>query len=291
VSLSGVQGVDWSTRHNRYDNPTAPNDACGHKIADHWHGTNACYVLDRCRCEPCRTAARLYWHVRRQWAREFPYVDPPLVDADPVRAHVDRLVAAGMGRKRIAEVSGVPHGAIWKLMEGDPQRGSPPSVKVRRETAQAILDCPYTIADGARVDATEARAIIAELVARGWAKAEIARRVTGPDAYSLQVAKKGARTVQAGKLRALRALLIEPVPMRVHGPTGKLYQPKPGYRHRRIPANTPGVPPERQERPLRAAETPSRTYRDVTPLKANGKLLCRVCGKPLVAHSITQRCA
>lgn len=223
---------------NPYDAPTEPNEACHHKVATHYHGTHACYVLDRCRCVPCKNANRAYEKHRRAWAREFPYTDPPLVDAEPARRRVLDLVSQGMSLKRVAEVSGVPHGALSKLIYGiKGQR--PPNRRVRSETADKLLACPLDVADGARVDAAEAKAIVAELLARGWSKTAIAQRVVGPNAWGLQSVQYS--TVRAGTLRRLRELLYEEVPLRRHW-RGHMYEPRPDYEWRDIEPTTPGVP-------------------------------------------------
>lgn len=256
-----------------YDRPTFPNKTCEHKVAEHIHGTHACYVLDRCRCDDCRAATRRYENHRSKWAREFPYIEPPLIDAQPVRRRVKRLIDAGMGLKRIAEVSGVPHGAISKLIYGDYVTGRKPSRRVRRETAERLLGCPYDLGDGAKVDATEAKAIVTELVARGWAKRSIARRIgDNPNAGGLQ--SVNSPLVMAGTLRSLRLLLDEPVPLRRHGPTGKMYQPKTDHEWHHIPPSTPGVPGE--DAP--ASELPE--------FVGKGELRCDICGEPLAGHGI-----
>lgn len=228
-----------------YDRPTEPNAACAHKRVTHAHGTHACYVLDRCRCEPCKTANRSYERHRRQWAREFPYIPEPYVDADQARKLVDELRDRGLGLKRVAQVSGVAHGALWKLVYGVPGRG--PSKRCRRETVERLQEAleavtweEATVADGARVDATEARLIVKELVARGWAQSEIATRIAGAPRQSLQAVRKSSKQVQARTLRVLRELMCEPVPLRKH-PTGKLYQPKPKRPPRAVPRLVDGV--------------------------------------------------
>ena len=94
-------------------------------------------------------------------------------------------------------------------------------------------------ADGRNVPADEAWEIVAELRRRGWWDAEIGRRVTGPEARSLQM---GETQVYVSTLKALRQLLNEPVPARVHNPTGCTYTPNPDYEWDDIVASTPGVP-------------------------------------------------
>ena len=37
-----------------------PTRDCQCKRANHQHGTRTAYVVDRCRCDPCREAARIY---------------------------------------------------------------------------------------------------------------------------------------------------------------------------------------------------------------------------------------
>ncbi|HEY7822142.1 MAG TPA: hypothetical protein VIG24_04890 [Acidimicrobiia bacterium] len=256
------------------DRPTVPNDACQHKVATHLHGTRACYTLDGCRCDECQDARKRYDRHRARWTGEFPLTQSPYVDAEPVRRHLNRYIGHGMSTRRIAELTGVPNGAIGKLIYGIPKEGRPPSRQIRRENADRLLACPFDVADGARVDAREAKAIVAELVARGWAKAEIGRRLTGPQARSLQAVR--TETVTAGNLRALRRLLALAVPQRVHGPTGKLYTPQTDHRWRHIEPNTHGVPPD-PDAPAFLAQ-------------AKGKLRCGICDEPLATHPM-RRCA
>lgn len=215
------------------------NESCTHKVATHVHGTHACYVLDRCRCTDCTTARREYEQKRKQWTGPYPRILPPRVDAAPVRDHVHSLMEQGMGLKRIGKIAGVAHGAVSKLVYGDYLRGSPPSKTVTRINATKLLAVQLDLADGAQVDATEARLLIAELVARGWCKAEIGRRVHGPHAYALQAAR--GRKVFAGTLRTLRRLQDEPVPERRH-PRGSTYPVHTDHKWTRIPATTPGIP-------------------------------------------------
>lgn len=259
------------------DHPTTPNIACEHKEADHVHGTHACYVLDQCRCDDCRGANARY---ERGRALYLAGVKPhPYTDARPVRAHVRQLMDQGMGLKRIAEVSGVPHGALWKLVYGKKKKGrNRRSKKVRRDTARKLLSTRLDLADGAKVPAGEAWEIVDELLARGWWKAAIGRELAGPQALSLQLSKD---TVNVANLARLRELLYEPVPDRVHSPTGRRYQPKPSRPPRDIAFTTPGVP----------VPASARISEQVEGVGMAGKLTCAICGRPYLDHSITERCA
>lgn len=159
------------------------------------HGTYVKYVQDRCRCEPCRKANSAY-EKRRRRRKAYGGDHWPWVDARKARAHVLSLMPkggrgrrAGVGLKRIAEVSGVSHGALSKLVYGDRARGMPPSKKIRRGTEQRILAVdPEDAPDGGLVPAGPAWRQIDELGAFGIPKARIAREL-GRKAPALQLGK------------------------------------------------------------------------------------------------------
>lgn len=212
---------------------------CHHLFANHVCGTHARYVLDRCRCADCCRARAEYDRKRSRWDREFPLTDPPLVSSEPARAHVSSLMAQGMGQKRIAALAGVPASAVGTIIWGRHDRAG---LRIRRETSEALLAVSLDVADGAKVDGTEARSIVSELLARGWWAAEIGRAVHGPGARSLQLS---GELVFAGTLRILRRLLAEPVPLRKHNRTKQMFDPDTGHRDD-VEPTTPGVPaPER----------------------------------------------
>lgn len=177
------------------------------------HGTHACYVHgpDRahegrgCRCEPCRAANAAY---ERERARR---PEPPYVSASSARDHVAWLATQGVGLKTIAKASGVSHGALSKLVYGDPRSGRGPSKRIRPATRDAILAVmPTAVADGAKVPAAPVWADVTVLLERGWTKAAIARAIgqTGP---GLQL---GREYVAARNARAVKRLLGQPVPPR-----------------------------------------------------------------------------
>lgn len=93
------------------------------------HGpSRACYSAHRCRCDGCRDANVTY-ETRR--ARQKAYGTPTMVDATPVLKHVEDLSKAGLGKVRLAQLTGVSETAILKLKRG--------SKRVRKETADAIM--------------------------------------------------------------------------------------------------------------------------------------------------------
>jgi hypothetical protein len=149
---------------------------CLHKVAEHVHGTHACYVLDRCRCLPCAAANSQYENDR---SRRIAYGRGAYVDAGPARAHVLALRGQGMGLKQVAKVSGVPHGGLWKLVYGGPGQ-RPPSRRIRAATEQRLLAVRAeisTLAGGAIVDATGTHRRVQALVAVGWSQSKISARI------------------------------------------------------------------------------------------------------------------
>lgn len=103
------------------------------------------------------------------------------VDAEPARRHALSLRAAGMGRRRLSELSGVSDSVIHVLINGRPERGSPPSRRIAAANAHAILAVPMPdaalLAAGARVDITGTTRRLQALVAIGYTQAELARRL------------------------------------------------------------------------------------------------------------------
>lgn len=171
---------------------------CLHKVANHQHGTRACYVLDRCRCEPCSKAkseAETWRERQKAYGRYQKYVP-----AGPVREHIQTLRDAGMGLKQIARAAGLGTGTLSKIVygvykdtglgelnrKGQGELVRPPSRRVLRETAEKIyaIDPAWT---GGRVpiapgqpdpDGTPlARTHLRSLVALGWSMSELGRRL------------------------------------------------------------------------------------------------------------------
>jgi transcriptional regulator with XRE-family HTH domain len=151
---------------------------CHHKVARHEHGTHAAYVLDRCTCRPCRQANAAYEGRR---AKEKAYGRwRPYVDAGPARRHLRQLARQGLGPKRVAVLSGVPHGSLAKIVYGDPRRGMKPSKRIRPETEAAIMAVQVsldTLGSTVAVDATETRLRLRRLIAAGWSQSQLARRL------------------------------------------------------------------------------------------------------------------
>lgn len=132
------------------------------------HGTYACYGAG-CRRLECRAAKANYNQIREAAARDGePTTD--LVDATPVRAHAQRLRAAGMGWRQIAVTAGVANTTIRGLLHS-----TRPTLRVRPETAAAILGIETPrLAAQTLVDAARTWQLIHGLIAAGYPRAWIA---------------------------------------------------------------------------------------------------------------------
>lgn len=147
---------------------------CQHKHAQHVHGTHATYVLDACRCLPCSSANSAYEKRRARLHAYGRFND--WTAAAPVRTHIEQLLAAGVGLKRIAAVSGCSHGTLSKLVYGS--RGRPPSRRVHVRTAGRVLAVTAEQhAPGARVPAMGSTRRVQALIAIGYSASAIAARL------------------------------------------------------------------------------------------------------------------
>lgn len=183
---------------------------CLHKIADHQHGTYACYTLDACRCLPCAAAVRAYEQdrVRQQAYGRW----DNFVDAEPARQHIRSLMDAGMGLKRIVAVGGSSQGQLWKLLYGKkkPDGTRTPSKRLRKDVAERLLAVQLDLAEGAKIsveDAVGVRRRVRALVALGWSQSKLAERL-GIGRANFHLATD-ARGVTVATARAVEALYDE----------------------------------------------------------------------------------
>lgn len=169
------------------------------------HGTYVKYVQERCKCEPCRRANRDYEARRVSAMRRRTW--QPYIPAGPARDHVRRLAAAGVGPKTVAKLSGVPHGALAKLVYGDKKRGSGPSKRIRPETSARILAVTLDHAyGGQKIDAGPTWALLDDLISRGYTKTFLAQAL-GTKGPGLQVKRTLVRASTARKVEQLHARL------------------------------------------------------------------------------------
>lgn len=194
---------------------------CLHKRANHEHGSYACYVLDRCRCLPCCFASSEY---DRQLKRRNAYGRSNYVDAAPARAHVATLMAAGVGLKQIVKKSGIPQGALWKLVYGKkrPDGTQTPSRRITRQNEDRLLALDPSdrtlLADGARVDPTGTRRRLQALACLGWSINRLADE-SGLDRQRLDHALHGGQAVVStvtAVVALYERLWDQPAPARDH---------------------------------------------------------------------------
>jgi len=141
-------------------------------------GTRSRYNSKDCRCKDCTEAQRVYHADRR---RQVAYGRwNPWVDAEPARQHLQELQAAGLGRRRIGELTGLDPANIWRLQHGQPKHGKQPPKQIRQATAESILAVSASLevlAGTALVDATGSHRRLQALVAVGWSQRRLAVRL------------------------------------------------------------------------------------------------------------------
>lgn len=187
-----VKAVMAEMREAAIDRTPKP---CMHKIADHQHGTRACYVLDTCRCTPCSKANSAAENERtrlKAYGRYHKYVD-----AHPVRLHLAELKEYGIGLKQVSRVSGVSNGSLTNIwyglyettgmgrsggINGAGNLTREPSRRVLRITAERIYAVEAVSANlsPGQVDRERtslARTHLQALVALGWSMSKLARRL------------------------------------------------------------------------------------------------------------------
>lgn len=191
---------DMAARKAAREAAVGPTRECQHPIANHTHGTHAAYVLDKCRCRPCKVANRAY---ENQRMKDRAYGRERLVDANPVRAHLQSLMNQGMGLKQIAVQSGVAHGGLSKLWFG--HQGRPPSRRVRPATAERLLAVTYdpdTLLGGSKMAATGTMRRLQALVYNGWSITQLGVMLGDSDLHTAF----GRRYVTARRYREVKEL-------------------------------------------------------------------------------------
>lgn len=172
------------------------------------HGSYVKYVVERCKCERCKAANRTYEKRRVRAMARPDEVWVPYVPAGRARRHVEELMAQGIGPKSLAVMSGVPHGAISKLIYGD-YKGRGPSKRIRPATEAKLLAVTAAQATGRQhLDAGPTWVLLDDLIARGYPKAWLAKRIyRNPEAPALQISKTKVRASTARRVEALHRLL------------------------------------------------------------------------------------
>lgn len=127
-----------------------------------------------CSHEKCRRAWNAYGQHR---VRQMAYGRwQPYVDAGPAREHVQWLISQGVPVTNLSPI----YSGVNLLLYGAPHRGMPPTQRMRRESAEALLAVRPTLdmlGPGAYIDSAGARRRLQGLCALGWSVAAIARHM------------------------------------------------------------------------------------------------------------------
>jgi DNA-binding CsgD family transcriptional regulator len=159
------------------------------------HGTYAKYTLERCRCTDCRAAVAAY---RRQHVKNKLFGKAGNVDAEPVRAHVRKLKAAGLGYKKIAELAGLNPKTVNTLFRGRPERGTPPPSQIRKTTADKLMAVrPKIMSPKQCVPALPFWFMVADMMELGYSKKWIAEQLGHKNALQIGTDNIHAKTAQA----------------------------------------------------------------------------------------------
>jgi AraC-like DNA-binding protein len=129
------------------------------------HGTLSRHKYHGCKCDTCRDFYRTYQ--RSRYRKQAYGTWQPLIDAEPVRQHLEALRAAGISFDRVAEQAGLYTATVTGFVyDLGPKR--PRKKRVRPETAAKILAVRVDIAQPGIVDATGTRRRLQALAAVGW---------------------------------------------------------------------------------------------------------------------------
>jgi transcriptional regulator with XRE-family HTH domain len=130
------------------------------------------------------------------------------VPAEPIRQHVQALRAAGVGSRRVEQLSGVSRSVIQALMNGRSIYGNQPSKTISAENAQRILAVEVKPAAGCPVDITGTTRRLQALVAIGYTQADLAARV-GITAANATELFRGNRSVLLSTAIKVRGIYEE----------------------------------------------------------------------------------
>lgn len=176
------------------------------------------YKLDGCRCYTCGWAVAQYNDTREQAMRRGTW--QPYTDAAPVRDHIRRLQACGMGLRAIAAAANVDRQRLQHIVTGRSSRGAGPQKQVRPALAAAILAVEPSldlIAASTPIDPTGTRRRIQALGANGWPQTHLAAAVgMRPSNFNSMIGRPHVLARRARQIRDLYAELWQADPQ-AHG--------------------------------------------------------------------------
>lgn len=170
------------------------------RIREREHGTRGRYTQG-CRCTECRKANCTYERVRSKMITCGIHVPNPFVPATAARRRLKRLIAAGMGRRRIGQLARIPRNTIRDIVDGKRKN-------LRYQAELRILELVPTLdnrSGNAFVSSAPYLRMLEQLVHEGFTRyrlaAELGSKCQKP---SLQIKSRALITVRnARKVRAL----------------------------------------------------------------------------------------
>ncbi len=172
-------------------------------------------------CAECpREASRrglCHTHYGNRRRREVAYGrwQSTMIDAEPARQHVKALMAAGLGSRRIAELSGVQRGTMQWLVTGRSARGYGLTKRIRDTNAQRLLAIPvpesphHLVAGGARIPALGTTRRLQSLVAIGYTQVFLSDRMGWTAGNATRLFTGRADYVTASTARRVEAVFNE----------------------------------------------------------------------------------
>lgn len=146
-----------------------------HRNPNRQHGTRAKYVVEHCRCEPCKDANRRYNRQRQRNERRaqqgIEELDVAYIDCTEARDHLRWLSSIGIGKRTVHQVTGVALSSIDKIRSGE-------QTKARKHTVDRILAVGKHRTHGRiAIDPAAAFRLLNQLQAAGYSNAAIARHL------------------------------------------------------------------------------------------------------------------
>ena len=165
------------------------------------HGTLTAYCTHACRCPDCKRVANRHvkaWRLRRLQG------EAPLVDAQPVRDHVQQLLAAGMSFRGIALTAG------WASRNSLTSALSRDRVTVRTRDRILAISPASDMRRHGYVDATGSQRRLQALVAIGWTTREITHRMGGKDHGTVtDITSANNTTIRRATAERIKAIFDE----------------------------------------------------------------------------------
>lgn len=162
------------------------------------HGDRLRYI-GGCRCDDCRRANTAYEKARAIARKAGDWNG--VVSADRARAHMVALARQGVGRRAVAAASDIAETILCTIRSGARKQ-------IRARTERKILAVtPAAASDRAITDAGPTWKLIAELVAAGFTKRAIGRKL-GQHGSGLQLGRTRITVRNADRVKRIHAELM-----------------------------------------------------------------------------------